>query len=180
MSASGGTIRGGCKVCDTRFVGIAAASTVCELGRLDGSSPQQAARECILRHAGVRHWLAGLVELEAEELERWQAGQHVVQACRLKSHIYESELQACEATQVTDASLRGNERSWVARCVLGRTPVCRSGFKQALWQTHACALDTPALQRQAALRSLVHLPSAAVAAAAGLLRASLPPVQMSC
>lgn len=85
----------------------------CNPTRLDGSSPQQAAGDCILWLEPPQPWPrqpAGLAKPQADDFERRQARQHCVQARRVKWCVDESNLKAREATQVTDACLRGE--SW--------------------------------------------------------------------
>jgi hypothetical protein len=64
-------------------------------------------------------------EFQADDLKRWQASQHIVQACWVERCRNESNLQAGEATQVTDACLHGEKSSseWVADSTLKRIPV---------------------------------------------------------
>ena len=147
----------------------------CNLARLDRGSPQQTAGEHILRW-GDQPPLVGPSEPQADDFERWQAGQHVVQARRLEQCIDESKLQACEAMQVTDACLHGEFSQVSGLLIVHSGHTCRSGCKQAVRQTHACTLDIPALRRREGLHPL----TAAAAAAAGVLRAPLPPAQISC
>ena len=103
-------------------------------------SPQQAARECQRRGWGVRPsrccWTAGLAKIQADSLERWQAGKHVAQASWLNWRTNVVYFQAFEAAQVTDACLHGDDgqlSGWLTLHPRASTTLqhYKSGLKQA-------------------------------------------------